>query len=186
MKKNAIRYALLLAACALSLTACMNSAGQPEAVEPTPFAMQTAGATGEAVAPNGVVNTANPTVTSAPAQQGAASTTFDWTANVGEIENRINQISEIAESRVVVNGDTALVAVKFASGYQGELTERIREMVAAVIMEADPSIQTVAVTAEESDVQTVGSIADRIASGTGVEELVDEIEKIVRNATTMR
>ena len=53
-------------------------------------------------------------------------------------------------------------------------------------MEADPAVKTVAVTAEETDVQTVGSIADRIAAGTGIEELAEEIEKIVRNATTMR
>ncbi|MDO4356260.1 MAG: YhcN/YlaJ family sporulation lipoprotein [Clostridia bacterium] len=182
MKKNAFWYALILVACAVSLTACMNSTGEPEAVNPTPFAMQTAGAT-----MNGTNATNDPmTQTSAPAQQGAASNTYDWTSNVGQIESRINQISEISESRVVVNEDTALVAVKFAPSYQGELTERIREMIAAVIMEADPSIKTVAVTAEESDVQTVGSIADRIATGTGIQELAEEIEKIVRNATTMR
>lgn len=185
MKKNAFWYVLILVACAASLTACMNSTGEPEAVNPTPFAMQTAGATMDGV--NGVNATGDPmTQTSAPAQQGAASTTFDWTSNVGEIENRINQISEISESRVVVNEQTALVAVKFAPSYQGELTERIREMIAAVIMEADPSIKTVAVTAEEADVQTVGSIADRIATGTGIQELAEEIEKVVRNATTMR
>lgn len=195
MKRNAFWYALVLVCCAASLTACMNSAGTPEAVNPTPFAAQTAD-----VSPTGtgMLNdngtglstdngAANPqTVTSAPAQQGAASGTFDWTSNAGDIENRINQISEIAESRVVVNEDTALVAVKFAPSYQGEMTERIREMVAAVIMEADPAVKTVAVTAEETDVQTVGSIADRIAAGTGIEELAEEIEKIVRNATTMR
>ena len=195
MKRNAFWYALVLVCCAASLTACMNSAGTPEAVNPTPFAAQTAD-----VSPTGtgILNdngtglstdngAANPqTVTSAPAQQGAASGTFDWTSNAGDIENRINQISEIAESRVVVNEDTALVAVKFAPSYQGEMTERIREMVAAVIMEADPAVKTVAVTAEDADVQTVGSIADRIAAGTGIEELAEEIEKIVRNATTMR
>lgn len=195
MKRNAFWYALVLVCCAASLTACMNSTGTPEAVNPTPFAEQTAD-----VSPTGtgMLNdngtglstdngAANPqTVTSAPAQQGAASGTFDWTSNAGDIENRINQISEIAESRVVVNEDTALVAVKFAPSYQGEMTERIREMVAAVIMEADPAVKTVAVTAEDADVQTVGSIADRIAAGTGIEELAEEIEKIVRNATTMR
>ena len=87
---------------------------------------------------------------------------------------------------MVINQDTALVAVKFSANYQGELTERIREMVAAVIMEADPAIQTVAVTAEESDVQTIGSIADQLAAGTDLNSLSAEIEKIVRNVTTMR
>ena len=180
MKKNIFWYALLLAACAVSLTACMNSAGEPEVV---------ATATPEAVATEPAMTNAPADLevqTSAPAEQGAASDTFNWTDNVGDIEQKIDQISEISESRVVINQDTALVAVKFSSTYQGELTERIREMVAAVIMEADPSIKTVAVTAEEADVQTIGSIADQLASGVGLDSLAAEIEKIVRNVTTMR
>lgn len=180
MKKNIFWYALVLAACAVSLTACMNSAGEPEAATPTPAPMVTQAPVVSA-APTDMM-----TQTAAPNQQGAASDAFNWTDNVTDIEQKIDQISEIAESRVVINQDTALVAVKFSANYQGELTERIREMVAAVIMEADPSIKTVAVTAEETDVQTVGSIADQIAAGTGLDALADEIEKIVRNVTTMR
>lgn len=182
MKKYGFWYALVLFACMASLTACMNSTGEPEAAEPSPFAMESP----EVAAPRMTDATALPQQTAAPAQQGSASHTFNWTDDADEIENRINQISEIAESRVVVNGNTALVGVKFASGYRGEMTERIREMVAAVIMEADPSIETVAVTADEEDVRTVTSIADRVSAGTKIDELAEEIEKIVRNATTMR
>lgn len=179
MKKNVFWYALVFVACAVSLTACMNSAGEPEAAQPTPAPVETP-------APVTAAPTDIMTQTSAPAQQGSASDTFNWTDNVTEIEQKINQLSEISESRVVINQDTALVAVKFESTYQGEVTERIREMVAAVIMEADPSIKTVAVTAEDADVQTIGSIADRLANGTAVDSLADEIEKIIRNVTTMR
>lgn len=181
MKKNIFWYALVLVACAVSLTACMNSAGEPEAATPTPAPIETqAPATATAMPTDMLMQTAQ------PAQQGSASDTFNWTDNVTDIEKKIDQISEISESRVVINQDTALVAVKFSPSYQGELTARIREMVAAVIMEADPSIRTVAVTAEDADVQTVGSIADQIASGTALENLTDEIEKIIRNVTTMR
>lgn len=181
MQKNIFWYALVLVACAVSLTACMNSAGEPEAATPTPAPVETqAPATASAMPTDMLMQTAE------PIQQGSASGTFNWTDNVTDIEQKIDQISEISQSRVVINQDTALVAVKFAPSYQGELTSRIREMVAAVIMEADPSIRTVAVTAEDADVQTVGSIADRIASGTALEDLADEIEKIIRNVTTMR
>ena len=38
----------------------------------------------------------------------------------------------------------------------------------------------------EADVQTIGSIADQLAAGTGLDSLAAEIEKIVRNVTTMR
>lgn len=184
MRKNIFWYALVLMACVVSLTACMNSAGEPEKTEPTPApAVTSAPAT---AAPTAGIPEDLMLQTSEPAGQGSASDTFNWTDNVTDIEQKIDQLSEIADSRVVVNQDTALVAVKFDPTYQGEVTERIREMIAAVIMEADPSIRTVAVTAEEADVQTIGSIADRLANGTALESLASEIEKIIRNVTTMR
>ena len=104
----------------------------------------------------------------------------------GQVEGNVNRISEIADSRVVVAGTTALVGVKFAPQYQGEMTERIREMVAAEVMEADPSIQTVAVTAEGEDVDRVFDISDRLRAGENAEQLGGEINEIVRNATTLR
>ena len=103
-----------------------------------------------------------------------------------EQENLQKQISEISESRVVVAGNTALVGVKFASAYQGEMTERIREMIAGVVREADPSIQTVAVTAEAGDVDAVYGFAEQIQSGKNGDSLAEDINRIVRNITTMR
>lgn len=120
------------------------------------------------------------------AQSSAQTAAFDWTQNAADVEARIDQISEISESRVVVSGNTALVAVKFTSEYRGEITERIREMVAAEIMAVDPNIETVAVTADEDDVSSVFDIADDLLAGTKVEELKNDITEIVRNATTLR
>lgn len=182
MNRYVIRMAALLALCAMSLTACMNTAGDGTA-DATVSPAQTAYASPSAQATD---NGAMQTVTAAPGQQGSASTSYDWTKGASEIESRIDQISEISDSRVIVNGDTALVGVRFSSGYKGELTERIREMVAAVIMEADPSVRTVAVTADPDDVKAVGALEQRFTAGTAIEELADEIQKIIRNVTTMR
>ena len=125
---------LMAAAMCLSLTACMN-ADAPQSTTRT-----------EAVPEASVAPSA--TNGAAVTQQPVA---FDWLTGSGTVEANVNRISEIADSRVVVTGTTALVGVKFTSAYQGEMTERIREMVAAEVMEADPSIQTVAVTAEGED-----------------------------------
>ena len=111
---------------------------------------------------------------------------FDWTKDVSRIEGQIGRISEIAECRVVVTGDTALAGVKFDDAYEGQLTERIREMVAAEIMEADPKIQTVAVTADEEDVKKVYELADRMLSDQSADTLKEDALEIVRNATTLR
>ena len=111
---------------------------------------------------------------------------FDWTKRAPEVEARIARLSEISEARVVVEGNTALVAVKFNSAYQGEMTERIREMVASEVMQADPQVKTVAVTADDEDVRGVYELADKLTAGTPIEQLRDRINEIVRNATTLR
>lgn len=156
----------LTAALSLSVAGC--SKREDEAANPTP------------------TPTANFMPEDNGTQSSAQTAAFDWTQNAADIEARIDQISEISESRVVVSGNTALVAVKFASEYRGEITERIREMVAAEIMAVDPNIETVAVTADEDDVNSVFDIAEALLSGTKAEELKNDITQIVRNATTLR
>ena len=111
---------------------------------------------------------------------------FDWTRNASQVEARLKQISEIDDARVVVTGNTALVGVHFNRAYQGEMTERIREMVAAEVMAADPQITTVAVTANDDDVDSVFDLSERTQLGRDLDTLKDDIEEIVRNATTLR
>ncbi len=112
--------------------------------------------------------------------------TFDWLQMGTSVEDKINMLSEIEKSRIVVNEGTALVGVQFAGQYQGELTQRIRDMVAGEVMAADASVQTVAVTADAEDVQKINRIADQIASGTPVQDFKQEIDSIVRNVTTLQ
>lgn len=111
---------------------------------------------------------------------------FDWLGMGQSVQDKINMLSEIQESRIVVNGNTALVGVTFAGQYKGEMTQRIRDMIAGEVQKADANIQTVAVTAEQEDVQKINEIADKIAAGTPVGELEGEIDSIVRNMTTMQ
>lgn len=152
----------------VSVTGCMNrDREQVPAPAPSPDYMPQ-GTTGEAGA----------------AQETPAR--FDWTVNAAQIEERIGRISEISEARVVVTGDTALVGVKFSQAYRGEMTERIRQMIAAEVMAADPQITTVAVTAEEDDVEDIYEIADRTRLGREMDNLREDISEIVRNATTLR
>ena len=164
---------VLLGALTLALAACMNTGREPEATL-VPGAETTAGASQEAsFMPEATESAAN-------------GTAFDWRANEAQVEDRINQISEIAESRVVVTGSTALVGVKFAPAYKGEMTERIREMVASEVLRADPTIQTVAVTADAEDVKKVYDLSEQIRAGRTADELAADINSIVRNATTLR
>lgn len=78
------------------------------------------------------------------------------------------------------------MGVKFTSAYQGELTQRIRDMIAGEVMAADNTIQVVAVTAEEQDVNEIFTLADQQRQGTAPADLKQKIDQIARNTTTLR
>ena len=181
--------ALLLIVLALVAGACMNTAS-PQATPGATMNPFSGAPTATGIpAPVATVAPANQESTGTAVQNGqngVPAQKYDWMTNADTIENRIGQISEIAECRIVVSGNTALVGVRFTPQYKGEMTERIREMVAAEIMAVDPSVTTVAVTAYEEDVNAVYDLADRVLAGRSVDELKQEINEIVRNATTLR
>jgi len=167
---------VLMVVLSLTLAACMNNGGevQPRMTKETNFMPEATVSNAPSDGMNPMVDATQPPVA------------FDWVTGSGMIEGNINRISEVQDSRVVVTGSTALVGVKFTNAYQGEMTERIREMIAAEVKEADPAIQTVAVTALNDDVTKVYEISERLRSGEQAETLAEDINRIVRNATTLR
>ncbi len=209
MNRKIIPVILIVAAACLALAACMNNGGTTT-TRPAPTANYapnaTDGANGNGVAGNaqngngaaGLTNNAGNANNGADGTMNGGNTgntaattdgalnPFDWANGAADIEKAIARISEVADARVVVTNSTALVGVKFDNAYKGEITERIREMVAAEVLRADPNIQTVAVTASEDDVNKVYELSEQIRSGRTADELSAQINAIVRNATTLR
>lgn len=189
--RKVITIILIVAAAALALAACMRN----DAAENTAIPQTTADYAPQATANNaggagGITGNANPSGASGAGDTSTSAdgalNPFDWANGAADIETAIGQISEISEARVVVVNSTALVGVKFDNAYKGEMTERIREMVAAEVLRADPSIQTVAVTADAEDVKKVYALSEQIRAGRTANELAADINSIVRNATTLR
>ena len=195
MNRKIIPVILIIAAACLALAACMNNGGTNAQPTPNPTANYAPNATDGTMNGNGAAgltnNAGNATADGGATGNTAATTDgalnpFDWANGAADIEKAIGRISEIADARVVVTNSTALVGVKFDNAYKGQITERIREMVAAEVLRADPNIQTVAVTASEDDVNKVYELSEQIRSGRTADELAAEINAIVRNATTLR
>lgn len=170
MKKNMLA-ALVFFCMAVVMTGCSGVAQIAPTPAPTAQYMPQ-----NAVVPDSAANSA--------VEKNSAR--FDWTNESPAVEERIDRISEIESSRVITNGDTALVGVRFAREYRGELTERIREMIAKEVMAADPGIKTVAVTAQEDDVEDIFELSDEIRRGDIIDDLAEEIREIVREVTTLR
>lgn len=203
MNRKIIPVILIIAAMGLALAACMNNGGGNVQATPEPTADYAPNATNGVQNGNGAAGMDNNSgVNSGATSRGTAGNTgatgntaatsngalnpFDWANGAADIEKAIGQLSEIADARVVVTNSTALVGVKFDNAYKGEITERIREMVAAEVLKADPNIQTVAVTANAEDVKKVYDLSEQIRAGRTADELSAEINAIVRNATTLR
>ena len=197
MNRKIIPVILIVAAACLALAACMNNGGTSVQPTPGPTANFAPNATdGSAQNGNGTAGLTNSGDAANNGATGATGNTaattdgalnpFDWANGAADIEKAIARISEVSDARVVVTNSTALVGVKFDNAYKGEITERIREMVAAEVLRADPNIQTVAVTASEDDVDKVYELSEQIRSGRTADELAAEINAIVRNATTLR
>ena len=200
MNRKIIPVILIVVATCLALAACMNNGGTNAQPTPGPTANYApnatdgsdvqngngaAGLTNNGTANNGATGATGATGNTAATTDGALNP-FDWANGAADIEKAIGRISEISDARVVVTNSTALVGVKFDNAYKGEITERIREMVAAEVLRADPNIQTVAVTASEDDVNKVYELSEQIRAGRTADELSAEINAIVRNATTLR
>ena len=195
--RKIIPVILMLAVVGAALTACMNN--DAANTQPAPTAnyepnatmgaqngsgvagMTQNGASSMNGASNGAANNGNTAATT-----DGALNPFDWANGAADIEKAIARISELSDARVVVTNTTALVGVQFDNAYKGELTERIREMVAAEVLKADPAIQTVAVTSAPEDVKKVYELSEQIRSGRTADELSAQINSIVRNATTLR
>ncbi|MBE5791487.1 MAG: YhcN/YlaJ family sporulation lipoprotein [Clostridia bacterium] len=160
-RKKISMVLFLCLAVALVMTACMNKTGLDEQPMTTPGA------------------SASPSVT--PKATVEAVGAFDWLVDGEKVEENLAKISEISQARVVVDGNTALVAVKFNPAYKGEVTDRIREMIANEIKKADARIQTVTVTADEDAVTKAYAISDRMRAGEGMENLRKDIQDILNS-----
>ncbi len=121
-----------------------------------------------------------------PEATSALQNAYDWATGRTAVEEKIDLLSEIETSRVVTTGNTALVGVTFAKEYQGEMTQRIQNLIAGVVKEADPNIQVVAVTSEKEDVDSIFSIADQLGGGALDPDAESRVDTIVRNVTTMQ
>ncbi len=177
--KKGLLFTMALAVLCLSLSGCFRTTNEvTPTTTPVPLVTNmptdTAGVAGLPGA------TLLPGATMSPVGQ------FNWAAQATTIENRINMFSEIQESSIVTSGTTALVGVVFTPQYKGQMTQRIRDMIAGEVMAADPGIQVVAVTSEPQDVATIKQLAQQQRSGASQDQLNTEVEKIVRNATTLR
>jgi len=122
--------------------------------------------------------TTAPGATVGPETTGVMST-GEAAATAKRLSEEVVKLSEIDKATTVVLGNTALIGVSFASQYRGEMTTRIKDMVAERVKKAAPAIQQVTVTADPDLVTRIQAIMAKVQDGAGAAEIGTEFSEIV-------
>lgn len=171
-KKHWLAIALAAAIC-LTFAGCFNAATQPAEIPDETLAPPTTVEPLESLPP-------------APAEGQTQAQAFDWRTHADGVKNRIKLFSEIADCTLATAEQTAVVGLKFTTSYKGELTQRIKDMVAGELMAADPALTTVAVTSDPADYARIESLARRQQQNAPAQDLKPEIDQIAKNLNTLR
>ncbi len=179
-----VMVGVLLAGCFRSPAASptpMRTSSPAPVVTPLPTPTTTLSPSPAVLTP-GASPSMTPGTTLSPAPSASASTVSgaDMSKKIAE---EIDKISEVASSSVAIVGDSALIGIQFDQQYKGELTTRIKDMVAEKAKAADPNIKRVAVSADPDIVTRVKAMMADLQSGKSVgsefTEIVNRLSPVV-------
>lgn len=114
----------------------------------------------------------------APAASGTMSDE-DAMAVAKKVSDEVQRLSEIKKATTLVVGDTALIGVEFDAQYKGEMTTRIKDMVANRAKAADKRIQNVSVTADPDLLTRVQDLGTKLDGGSVISDITTEFTEIV-------
>lgn len=114
----------------------------------------------------------------APAASGTMSDEDAMTV-AKKVSDEVQRLSEIKKATTLVVGDTALIGVEFDAQYKGEMTTRIKDMVANRAKAADKRIQNVSVTADPDLLTRVQDLGKKLDGGSVISDITTEFTEIV-------
>ncbi len=184
--KKVLFLLLLTVLSAMLLSGCASSADTLPS--PTPGATNML----ENLLPDTAAGTAQPTAnaesnpqpesSAGPAANGER--TLEDTKKASQaMEEAVEKLSEVDEAYVVTIGDTAIVGMKYASQYQGQLDDRLKKMVLTRIQTVDKTITKAAVTDNAALTTGIQALAETLKSASSLDDVNDKAEEILRQLT---
>ncbi|MCM3585799.1 YhcN/YlaJ family sporulation lipoprotein [Mesobacillus maritimus] len=95
-------------------------------------------------------------------------------------EHKVENLSEVRHSNVIVTDKNAYVAVILDDEPKGELREEVETRIADQVKSTDENIDHVYVSSNPDFVDRMGDFGDRIREGKPVKGLVDEFTEMVQ------
>lgn len=120
-----------------------------------------------------------PSSTVVPESTGV--TTMDRARRVIEqIEEELERLSEVDDAEVVIAGNRAAVGLEFDDQYRAGLDDRLRGIVKDRIDSVISGISTVAITADETVMDAIESLGERLDTMSDMAALESDLDAIIR------
>jgi len=133
---------------------------------------------------DGAADVIMPDATVIPESTGVTST--DKARRVIEqIEDELERLSEVDDAEVVIAGNKAAVGLEFDDQYKSGLDERLRKIVKERIDGVISGISTVAITADESVMDAIESLGERLDTMSDMAALESDLDAIIRKINGM-
>lgn len=98
-----------------------------------------------------------------------------------EMEDAVEQLSEVDDAYVIAYEDTALVALEMNSQYQGTVDERLQKMVLSRVQTIEKSITGVAVTDDAAKVQEIRQLSEQLDDATSLADITAKLEQMMQD-----
>ena len=126
-----------------------------------------------------------PTASEQPAAQGVT-TVSDARKAIEEIEDELERLSEVDDAQVVIAGKNAAVALEFEPEYQGEVDDRLREIVKERIGSVISGVENIAITTDRALMEQLETLGDRLEGAADMADIQNELNAIINKISTSK
>lgn len=104
---------------------------------------------------------------------------------IEQIEEELERLSEVDDAEVVIAGNKAAVGIEFDDQYRAGLDDRLRKIVKERIDSVISGISTVAITADETVMDAIESLGERLDTMSDMTALESDLNAIIRKIEGM-
>lgn len=99
---------------------------------------------------------------------------------IEQIEDELERLSEVDDAEVVIAGNKAAVGLEFDDQYRAGIDDRLRQIVKERIDSVISGISTVAITADESIMDAIESLGERLETMSDMNALESDLDAIIK------
>ena len=104
---------------------------------------------------------------------------------IEQIEEELERLSEVDDAEVIIAGNKAAVALEFDDQYRSGIDDRLRGIVKERIDSVISGISTVAITADETVMDAIESLGERLDTMSDMTALQSDLDAIIKKINGM-